>query len=164
MMPFYASTGLNGKTDCYLLLDDGSVYPGKRFGANVPVEGEIGEFAWICEHVLLRGVRFRLHSHRDGVYFRVNWPVITERGLSRGGPRAAATLASLIKTLSISYQHVANGNDIARTHGPHTNGKCGESSRILNTISVYTRCKMWREISRKLRSLENIIVDFRLNC
>ncbi|XP_011153146.1 CAD protein [Harpegnathos saltator] len=35
------SSGLNGKTDCYLLLQDGSVYPGKHFGAKVSVDGEV---------------------------------------------------------------------------------------------------------------------------
>lgn len=34
----------NGKTDCYLLLEDGNVFTGKRFGAtDMPVDGEIGE-------------------------------------------------------------------------------------------------------------------------
>jgi len=45
--------GLNGATDSYLLLEDGSVFLGKRFGADVSVDGEIGEFMHKCEHVLL---------------------------------------------------------------------------------------------------------------
>ncbi|XP_025986540.1 CAD protein isoform X2 [Solenopsis invicta] len=36
-----ASAGFNGATDSYLLLEDGSVFVGKRFGAEVPVDGEI---------------------------------------------------------------------------------------------------------------------------
>lgn len=37
------STELNGTTDSYLLLEDGSVFLGKRFGADVSVDGEIGK-------------------------------------------------------------------------------------------------------------------------
>lgn len=52
-----ASTELDGATDSYLLLEDGSVFTGKRFGADVSVDGEIGEFMRKREHVflLLRG-------------------------------------------------------------------------------------------------------------
>lgn len=45
-----ASAGLNGATDSYLLLEDGSVFMGKRFGADMPVDGEIGKFT--CERNL----------------------------------------------------------------------------------------------------------------
>lgn len=48
-----ASVGLNGAIDSYLLLEDGSVFPGKRFGADVSVDGEIGESMRKREHVLL---------------------------------------------------------------------------------------------------------------
>lgn len=50
-MPSYASIGPNGASDCYLLLEDGSIFLGKQFGAHVSVDGEIGEFC--IEHVLL---------------------------------------------------------------------------------------------------------------
>lgn len=45
------STELNDVTDSYLLLEDGSVFLGKRFGADVSVDGEIGESMRKCEHV-----------------------------------------------------------------------------------------------------------------
>lgn len=48
-----ASTGLHGAADCYLLLEDNSVFTGKRFGANISVDGEIGEFMRKREHVFL---------------------------------------------------------------------------------------------------------------
>ncbi|XP_024870191.1 CAD protein [Temnothorax curvispinosus] len=40
-MSSVASTGLNGAINSYLLLEDGSVFPGRRFGADVSVDGEI---------------------------------------------------------------------------------------------------------------------------
>lgn len=43
-MPGYSSIGLNGASDSYLLLEDGSIFLGKHFGANVSVDGEIGKF------------------------------------------------------------------------------------------------------------------------
>ncbi|XP_012543292.1 CAD protein [Monomorium pharaonis] len=36
-----AFAGLNGATNSYLLLEDGSIFMGKHFGADVPVDGEI---------------------------------------------------------------------------------------------------------------------------
>ncbi|XP_050452238.1 CAD protein [Cataglyphis hispanica] len=40
-MPSYASIGPNGASDCYLLLEDGNIFLGKQFGADVSVDGEI---------------------------------------------------------------------------------------------------------------------------
>jgi len=50
-----ASSGPNDANDSYLLLEDGSVFLGKRFGADVSIDGEIGESIYKCEtRVLLR--------------------------------------------------------------------------------------------------------------
>ncbi|XP_070163752.1 multifunctional protein r isoform X2 [Polyergus mexicanus] len=40
-MPSYASIGPNGSSDSYLLLEDGNIFLGKYFGADVSVDGEI---------------------------------------------------------------------------------------------------------------------------
>lgn len=54
------SAGLDGAIDSYLLLEDGSVFSGKRFGADISVDGEIGK----REHVLLlRVVAVCVHVH-----------------------------------------------------------------------------------------------------
>lgn len=39
----YESTGPNDAIDSYLLLEDGSTFEGKHFGADVSVDGEIGK-------------------------------------------------------------------------------------------------------------------------
>jgi len=46
-----ASTGSNDTNDSYLLLEDGSIFLGKRFGADVSIDGEIGKSMYKCEHV-----------------------------------------------------------------------------------------------------------------
>lgn len=43
-MPSRASTGPNGATDSYLLLEDGSIFLGKSFGADACADGEVGKF------------------------------------------------------------------------------------------------------------------------
>jgi len=42
-MPSYESSRPNGTFDSYLLLEDGSVFLGKHFGADISVDGEVGK-------------------------------------------------------------------------------------------------------------------------
>ena len=46
-----ASIGSNNANDSYLLLEDGSIFLGKHFGADISVDGEIGKSMHKCEHV-----------------------------------------------------------------------------------------------------------------
>lgn len=55
-MPGTLSTEIDSKFDSYLLLEDGSIFPGKRFGANVSVDGEIGKL-----HIPKRWTRARFN-------------------------------------------------------------------------------------------------------
>lgn len=47
----------NQATNTYLVLEDGSVFFGKSFGADVSIDGEIGEFVNRIEHMFLSRVR-----------------------------------------------------------------------------------------------------------
>jgi len=42
-MPGYKFSGPNGTFDSYLLLEDGSVFLGKHFGADTSIDGEVGK-------------------------------------------------------------------------------------------------------------------------
>jgi hypothetical protein len=42
-MSSYEFSGPNGTFDSYLLLEDGSIFLGKHFGADISVDGEVGK-------------------------------------------------------------------------------------------------------------------------
>jgi len=44
-MPGYKFSGPNGTFDSYLLLEDGSIFLGKHFGADICIDGEVGKLS-----------------------------------------------------------------------------------------------------------------------